>query len=168
MKAENIVDAIIEIPMGSKNKYEVDKKLDKIRLDRVIYSSMTYPAEYGYIEETLSLDGDPLDILVLVTDKTFPGCIIEARIVGYLDVLDNGHEDQKLIAVANVDPRFNHIDNIDDISEHTILEIKNFFETYKMLQGIDVIVRNIHNKAEALEELERSRNRYIETKKATQ
>lgn len=101
----NIVDAIIEIPMGTKNKYEIDTKTGKIRLNRVQYSSMTYPAEYGFIDNTKALDNDPLDILVLTSEPTFPGCIIESKIIGYLDTIDNGSKDPKIIAVNNVDPR---------------------------------------------------------------
>lgn len=156
----NIVEAIIEIPVGSKNKYEIDKKSGRIKIDRVNYSSMTYPAEYGYIENTLALDGDPLDILVLTTEASFPGCIMDARIIGYLDAIDSGFNDQKIIAVINVDPRFNHINNIYDIPEHTKLEIKNFFETYKDLQNIKVIVNDFHDKEEALLVLEECKNRY--------
>ncbi|MCK5762002.1 MAG: inorganic diphosphatase, partial [Candidatus Izimaplasma sp.] len=120
-----IYEAVIEIPMGTKNKYEIDKVKNRIKLDRVLYTPMTYPAEYGYIEETLALDGDPLDILVLATSKTFPGCIVDARIVGYLEMIDNGEPDSKVIAVMDHDPRFSHISELTDIQEHTLREIKH-------------------------------------------
>ena len=129
----DIVDATVEIPFRSRNKYEIDKKAGKIRLDRVLYSAMSYPTEYGTIENTLAPDGDPLDILILTTEPTYPGCIIPARIVGYLKMVDNGKEDFKLISVVDCDPRFNEIKDITDISEFTLKEIKNFFENYKIL-----------------------------------
>jgi inorganic pyrophosphatase len=160
---EKIVDAVIEIPIGTRNKYEIDKANGKIRLDRVLYTPMTYPAEYGYIENTLAEDGDPLDILVLATDRTFPGCIVSARIVGYLDMLDNGEHDQKIIAVVDSDPRFSHISEIKDIQQHTLREIKHFFETYKDLQQNKVVdVYDFHDKVDALQLLKECRNRYKE------
>jgi len=158
----NLTEAIIEIPMGSRNKYEICKERGIIKLDRVIYSSMNYPAEYGYIENTLALDGDPLDILVLTSEPTFPGCIVTARILGFLSVVDNGDEDFKVIAVNDVDPRFNHINTLDDVAPHSLAEIKNFFETYKTLQNIPVIVNDYHGKDESLALLESCKKRYKE------
>lgn len=160
----NIIEAIIEIPMGTKNKYEIDKKTGKIKLNRVQYSSMTYPAEYGFIDDTLANDGDPLDILVLTSEPTFPGCIVDARVIGYLQTIDNGFGDNKIIAVNNVDPRFENINEITDITEHARLEIKNFFETYKILQKIEVKTFDYHNKEEALEEIKRTKKAYQENK----
>lgn len=163
---EKIYEAIIEIPMGTKNKYEIDKVNDRIKLDRVLYSPMTYPAEYGYIEFTLAEDNDPLDILVLASSKTFPGCVVDARIVGYLDMLDNGEPDQKIIGVVNSDPRFSHINEIGDIQEHTIREIKHFFKTYKDLQQNKVVeVFDFHDKIDALELIQLCKQRYIDNKK---
>lgn len=159
---DNIIEAIIEIPMGSRNKYEICKQREIIKLDRVIYSSMNYPAEYGYIENTLALDGDPLDILVLTSESTFPGCIVTARIIGYLSVIDNGDEDYKIIAVNAVDPRFNHINQLSDVAPHSLAEIKNFFETYKTLQNIPVVVNDYHPKEEALSLLQSCKVRYQE------
>ncbi len=161
----NIVEAIIEIPMGTKNKYEIDKKTNKIKLDRVLYTTMSYPAEYGYIDKTLSLDGDPLDILILSTEKTFPGCVVDARIVGYLDVIDNGDKDQKVIAVVSKDPRFDHIQNISDIPESTLTIIKDFFQTYKTLQKIKVETKEYHDKTEAMKLLQNNRDLYIKNMK---
>lgn len=157
----DIVDATVEIPFRSRNKYEIDKKAGKIRLDRVLYSAMGYPTEYGTIENTLAPDGDPLDILILTTEPTYPGCIIPARIFGYLKMIDNGKEDFKLISVVDCDPRFNEIKDITDISEFTLKEIKNFFENYKKLQNIEVNVGNYHNKEEALILLEKCRQNYL-------
>jgi len=153
---KKIIEAVIEIPMGTQNKYEVDKKKHRIKLNRVLYSKMTYPAEYGFIEETLADDGDPLDILVLATTQTFPGCIVDARIVGYLDMLDNGERDEKIIAVVHADPRFSHIHDIKDIQDLQLREIKLFFRTYKELQeDHDVIVLDYHNQEEAIALIER-------------
>ena len=158
---KDIVDATVEIPFRSRNKYEIDKITGKFRLDRVLYSAMGYPTEYGTIENTLAPDGDPLDILILTTEPTYPGCIIPSRIVGYLKMIDNGKEDFKLISVVDCDPRFNEIKDITDISEFTLKEIKNFFENYKKLQNIEVKVGNYHNKEEALILLEKCRQNYL-------
>mgnify|MGYP000447372187 CR=1 FL=1 len=155
------VEAIIEIPMGTKNKYEIDKVKDRIKLDRVLYSEMTYPAEYGYIEQTLAEDNDPLDILVLASTKTFPGCIVDARVIGYLDMVDNDEKDQKIIAVMDKDPRFEDIHSLDDVNRHTMREIRHFFQTYKDLQqNKKVEVYDFHSKEDALELIEESLNRY--------
>ena len=108
----NKVEAVIEIPLNSRNKFEIDEKTKKIKLDRVLYSAMSYPAEYGFIDDTLSDDGDPLDILVITNSPTFPGCIVPARILGYLKVIDNGYDDYKLISVVDVDPRFSEIESL--------------------------------------------------------
>ena len=132
----NIVDAIIEIPLNTKNKFEIDETTGKIRLDRVLYSAMNYPVEYGYIENTLALDGDPLDILLVSSAPTFPGCIVEARVIGYLEVIDNGHEDYKIISVVNVDPRYNEINTLNDMPKFILEEIKDFFSpTFIMIVG---------------------------------
>lgn len=144
-----IVEAIIEIPLKTKNKFEVDKETNRIKLDRVLYSAMSYPAEYGYIENTLANDGDPLDILVISSEPTFPGCIVPARVIGYLAVIDRGFEDYKLISVVDVDPRYHEINDLKDLSQFTLDEIKNFFQNYKTLQNIEVKVFDYHGKEEA-------------------
>lgn len=159
-----IVEATIEIPMGTQNKYEVDPVTRKIKLDRVLFSSVSYPSEYGFIENTLSGDGDPLDILVLTTYPTFPGCIIKGRILGYLELIDNGDTDEKVITVNATDPRYDHIKTIDDLPEHTIDEIKEFFKTYKHLQGINVEVGNIYGLEETKKLIEECKKRFIENK----
>ena len=158
----NVINAIVEITSGSKNKYEIDKKSGRIKLDRVINSSNVYPAEYGTIEETLSPDGDPLDILILSNEKTYPGCIIPARVLGYLDMVDNGLLYYKLIAVVDVDPKFKEINDLDDLDEITLKEIKNFFENYKSLDDIEVSVGSFHKKDEALKIIEECKKRYNE------
>ena len=110
-----IVEARIEIPMGSQNKYEVDPKTGKIKLDRVLYSASFYPVEYGFVENTLSLDGDPLDILVFTSSPTFPGCYMDCRIIGGMDMIDSGKEDTKVIAVNVGDPRFDQVTRLGDL-----------------------------------------------------
>ncbi len=161
----NKIDATIEITLKTKNKFEIDKKTNKIRLDRVLYSAMNYPAEYGYIENTLSKDGDPLDILVITSEPTFPGCIVPTRIIGYLELIDNGFQDYKLISVVDVDPRYDEINELNDLSAFTLAEIRDFFKNYKKLQGIEVIVKEYHNKKRALELIEESKERYKQSKK---
>ncbi|WP_040402138.1 inorganic diphosphatase [Alkalibacillus haloalkaliphilus] len=136
MVAKNkITDVFVEIPTGSQNKYEFDKEKGVFKLDRVLFSAQFYPAEYGYIDETLALDNDPLDALVLTTNPTFPGCVIESKVLGFLNMIDDGEEDQKLIAVPVEDPRFKDINSLDDLPQHKLDEISHFFQTYKDLQG---------------------------------
>lgn len=155
-----VVNALIEIPMGTKNKYEIDKKTGRIKLDRVLYSSVSYPAEYGFIENTLADDGDALDILILSSESTFPGCIVEARILGYLDIVDKGFGDQKVIAVTDKDPRYDHYQSLDDVHDHTKEEIKEFFRTYKHLQGIEVEIKEFHNLEDTIKLIEECENNY--------
>ena len=157
---ENIVDALIEIPLGSKNKYELDKSSGRIRLDRVLYAAMIYPAEYGIIENTLAPDGDPLDILVICSDPTFPGCIVPARVLGYLEMVDGGKLDYKLIAVVDCDPRYDSIRELEDLSPFVLKEIANFFANYKVLQGIKVEVGQFHGKTDAARVIAECREAY--------
>ena len=159
-----IENEIIEIPLKTKNKFEIDKETGKIKLDRVLYSAMNYPAEYGYLDETLSPDGDPLDILVISSEATFPGCIVPARIIGYLHVIDNGYEDYKLISVVNCDPRYDDINNLEDLSSFTLEEIKDFFLNYKTLQNIKVEVKDYYKKEEAIKLIEECKKAYQEKK----
>ena len=148
---EHVVDALIEIPLGSKNKYEKDKITHRIRLDRVLYAAMIYPAEYGVLEDTLAPDGDELDILVICSDPTFPGCTVPARVLGYLDMVDNGKLDYKLISVMDCDPRYASVHELSDLNPFVLEEIANFFANYKVLQGIKVEVGTYHGKAEAMQ-----------------
>ncbi len=148
---QNVVDALIEIPLGSKNKYEIDEASGKIRLDRVLYASMIYPAEYGIVEHTLAPDGDPLDILVISSEPTFAGCTVPARVLGYLDLTDNGKTDYKLISVVDCDPRYDDIHSLSDLSSFVLKEIANFFANYKVLQNVCVEVGDYHGQDEALE-----------------
>ena len=156
----NIVHALIEIPLGSKNKYELDKRTGRIMLDRVLYSAMIYPAEYGIVENTLAPDGDPLDILVICSDPTFPGCTVPARVLGYLDMVDNGKLDYKLIAVVDCDPRYDNKQELEDINPFILKEISNFFANYKVLQGIKVEVGQYHGKDEAMDIIRQCREAY--------
>lgn len=147
---ENIlVDALIEIPLGSMNKYEVDKVTGQIRLDRVLYAAMRYPTEYGIIENTLAPDGDPLDILVIGTEPTFPGCIVPARVLGYLTMTDGGKPDYKLISVVDCDPRYADVHELEDLPGFKLKEISNFFDNYKVLQGVDVTTGEYRGRADA-------------------
>ena len=146
-----VVDALIEIPLGSKNKYEKDKITHRIRLDRVLYAAMIYPAEYGVLEDTLAPDGDELDILVISSDPTFPGCTVPARVLGYLDMVDNGKLDYKLISVVDCDPRYGSIRELEDLDPFLLKEIANFFANYKVLQGIKVEVGSYHGREEAVQ-----------------
>ena len=158
--SKHVVDALIEIPLGSKNKYEKDKETGRIRLDRVLYASMIYPAEYGVIEQTLAPDGDELDILVICSDPTFPGCTVPARVLGYLDMMDNGKLDYKLISVVDCDPRYDEIHSLEDLSPFILKEIANFFSNYTMLQGIAVEVGSYHGRRDAVRIIEECKNAY--------
>lgn len=157
-----IVDALIEIPQGSQNKYEYDSEKGHFILDRVLYGSMRYPAEYGYLDETLALDGDPLDVLVLVTNPTFPGCVINTRIVGVMLMIDNGEQDEKLIGVPTKDPRWDHVNSLDDIAPHTLKEIENFFLRYKDLENKKVEVTGFKDAEFAKQLYEECKKRYAE------
>lgn len=130
------LNIFIENPKGTSNKYELDKESGKIMLDRALYSSVFWPFEYGFIENTLSEDGDPLDAVVLVNEPTFPGCVIPSKIIGMLNMEDESGIDYKVIAVPDdkIDPRFKHINSIDDLTEHQRKEIQEFFEVYKRLE----------------------------------
>jgi len=149
-----VVDALIEIPLGSRNKYELDKATGRIRLDRVLYAAMIYPAEYGILENTLAPDGDALDILVICSDPTFPGCTVPARVLGYLDMVDGGKLDYKLISVVDCDPRYDSIRELKDLSPFVLKEIANFFTNYKVLQGVKVEVGAYHGREEARQVIE--------------
>lgn len=133
-----IVDAIIEIPKGSSNKYEYDHEKNVIRLDRCLFSPMYYPADYGFVPDTLSEDGDPIDILVIMRNPTFPGCMIEARIIGMFKMADDKGLDEKLIAVPIHDPRYDEFLSLEDLSSHTEKEFEHFFKEYKKLEGKEV------------------------------
>jgi inorganic pyrophosphatase len=157
------VDAFIEIPRGSRNKYEFDKKLGMFRLDRVLYSSVHYPSDYGYIPDTLGEDGDPLDILVIVQEPTFPGCLIPARPIGGLDMYDEAGSDFKVVAVPAVDPRYSHIHDMDGVGEHWAREIETFFASYKHLEGKISEVRGWHDVDHVVKVIAECRERFDRT-----
>lgn len=157
---DNIVNALIEIPLGSRNKYELNKETGRIHLDRVLYAAMIYPAEYGIIENTLAPDGDPLDILVICSDPTFPGCVVPARVLGYLTMVDNGKLDYKLISVIDCDPRYDDTHELSDLPDFVLKEIANFFANYKVLQDIPVEVGEYHGKDEAIQVIQECREAY--------
>lgn len=129
-----LVNILVEIPAGSKNKYEFDKDLQAFALDRVLYSSVQYPFDYGFVPNTLADDGDPLDGLVMIDQPTFPGCVIAARPIGMLEMIDSGERDEKLLCVPDKDPRYAHFKTLDDVPAHRLAEVAEFFKTYKNLE----------------------------------
>lgn len=139
-QAPQIVKAIIEIPKGSKSKYEIDKKSGLLFLDRVLSSSVQYPANYGFIPKTYCGDKDPLDILVLCQESAVPLCILRAKPIGVMKMQDQGDEDDKIIAVHADDPEFSHYNSIDELPPHRLKEIRNFFEEYKKLENKTVVI----------------------------
>jgi inorganic pyrophosphatase len=149
-KAPAIVNALIEIPQGSRSKYEIDKITGLLKLDRVIYSSFQYPINYGFIPQSLGEDSDPLDILVLCSQSIVPLCLVEATVIGNMQMIDTGSKDDKIIAVATKDPSVNHITSIEELPRHFMLELKNFFEQYKVLENKKVVIDNFQDKATAL------------------
>ena len=162
---DNVVHALIEIPLGSKNKYELDKKTGRILLDRVLYAAMIYPAEYGILENTLAPDGDPLDILVICSEPTFPGCVVPARVLGYLSMVDDGKVDYKLIAVVDCDPRYDGVQELTDLAPFVLKEISNFFANYKVLQGVAVEVGEYYPREDAVRIIRQCRQAYLENEK---
>lgn len=134
-QAPHLVNALIEIPQGSRAKYEVDKLTGLLKLDRVIYSSFHYPVNYGFIPQTLGQDNDPLDILVLCSQPIQSLCLVEARVIGNMQMIDTGQADDKIIAVAAKDPSVNHISTMEGLPHHFLLELRNFFEQYKVLEN---------------------------------
>ena len=138
---EDTVEVVIEIPKGSRNKYEYDKQRNVIRLDRMLFSAVHYPSDYGFIPNTLARDGDALDALVLVWESTFPGCVIEARPVGVFRMMDEKGPDEKILCIPIRDPMWNHISELQDVPPHLLKEIEHFFKIYKELEekktGID-------------------------------
>ena len=151
-----VVNGIIEIPKNTRAKYELDKDSGMLKLDRVLYAAMYYPANYGFIPKTFCDDGDPLDILILSQIEIVPMCIVEAKVIGVMRMLDGGEMDDKIIAVAANDMSVNHINNIEELPPHSLKELKNFFEDYKKLENKEVVVEDFQNKATALKIIEQS------------
>ena len=135
---ESVANMIVEIPKGRRTKFEVDKVTGLIKMDRYLYSSAVYPGDYGFIPQTLADDGDPLDILVMVNEPTFSGCLIEARVVGIFKMRDKGHDDFKVLGVPNRDPLFGEMQTLADVPAHFLREVEYFFSTYKHLVGVTV------------------------------
>ena len=161
---ENI-NVIVEIPKGSMNKYEYDKKHNMMKLDRVLFSPFHYPGDYGIVPQTLSEDGDPLDALVLVTNPTYPGILIEAKPIGLLRMKDDGKLDDKIICVSINDPRYFHTADITNMEDHYRSEIAHFFQVYKDLEGKKVEILGWSSANEAKSEIIESIERYKEMKK---
>lgn len=147
----NYVDAVIEIPSQSRAKYELDKDSGLLRLDRVLYSAMFYPANYGFIPQTYCDDGDPLDILVLSQVIMHPRSLVSARVIGVMRMMDGGEMDDKIIAVAENDMSVAHIHEVEELPDHFFLELRNFFEEYKKLENKTVIVQDFQSRTLAVE-----------------
>lgn len=154
-------DVTIEVPKGQRNKYEVDHETGRLRLDRYLYTPMGYPTDYGFIEDTLGEDGDPLDALVLLPESVFPGVIVEARPVAMFKMVDEAGGDDKVICVPAGDPRWDHINDLADVPPFELEAIKHFFVHYKDLEpGKHVEAADFVGRAEAEAEIERSRQRF--------
>ncbi|MFY8091299.1 MAG: inorganic diphosphatase [Chitinophagaceae bacterium] len=161
-QAPRLVNAIIEIPQGSRCKYEIDKASGLLKLDRVIYSSFYYPINYGFIPKSYGGDKDPLDILVITSVPVQPLTLIEAKVIGVMQMVDSGEADDKIISVAANDPSVNHINNIEELPNHFFEEIRNFFEEYKKLEKKNVIVEEFGDKAKALKIVQEAIDYYQE------
>jgi inorganic pyrophosphatase len=155
---------IVEIPKNSGNKYEYDCELGVFRLDRALYSPMHYPGDYGFIPGTLADDGDPLDVLALVEEPSFPGCLIEVRPVGILNMVDNAEADQKIIAVPNRNPRYDEVHTMDQIFPHVRREIEHFFTIYKELEKKKTQMQGWGRPMEARDVVVKSRRSYLESR----
>ena len=155
-----LVPAIIEAPKGSKTKYELDKATGMIRVDRILYSSVQYPANYGFIPRTYCEDHDPLDVLVLGQEPVAPLSIMRAKPIGLMKMLDHGEADDKIIAVNADDPEYAHYKSIDELPPHRMTEVKRFFEDYKVLEEKNVVVEDFFSKMETLKAILTSMNQY--------
>ncbi len=159
-KIPSVVNAVVEIPKGRRSKFELDKETGLLKLDRYLYSSSHYPGDYGFIPQTLAEDNDPLDILVMVNEPTFSGCLIEARVIGLFRMRDRGSNDFKVLAVPNTDPLFGEYQDIGDVPAHFLREVDHFFGTYKQLEGAEVETLGWMPAAEAIEEVNACIQRY--------
>ncbi len=160
-----IVRMIVEIPKNSANKYEYDAELNAFRLDRALYSPMYYPGDYGFIPGTKALDGDPLDLLVLVDEPSFPGCVLEVRPVGILEMVDQDEPDQKILAVPDRNPRYDQIKAMNDVPPHVRREIEYFFTIYKELEGKKTKIKGWRGTKEAHRIILESRRRYLQERR---
>lgn len=159
-KSPEIVTAVIEVPKGSKNKYELDKETGLIKVDRVLFSSVHYPANYGFIPQTYCLDGDPLDILVMGQEPSVPLSLMEARPIGVMKMIDQGEPDDKIIAVHHNDPEYSSYKSIYDLPKHRLLEIERFFQDYKVLENKVVAIEKFFDAKEAREIIEEALELY--------
>lgn len=155
-----VVYAVIEIPKGSRNKYEYDKDKEAFALDRVLYSPIHYPAEYGIIPKTLWDDGDPMDILVVMEQPTFPGCVIETRVIGVMKMIDGGESDDKILGVPVNDPKFKDVHDVSDMPKPFLDEISHFFTEYKRLEKKTTEVLGWENAEKAFKAVEHSMGLY--------
>jgi len=153
-KAPQTVNGLIEIPQGSRAKYEIDKKTGLLKLDRVIYSSFHYPVNYGFIPQTLGHDNDPLDILVICSESIQSLCLVEATVIGNMQMIDNGEKDDKIIAVASKDPGVNHYQDVSELPKHFIAVLRNYFENYKVLENKVVEIDEFQHKDAAYKIIE--------------
>ena len=160
--APDVFNTIIEIPRGSTNKYEWDAESGYFKLDRVLFSPLFYPFDYGFIPQTHYLDGDPMDVLVMVYHPTFPGCIVEARAIGVLEMRDEKGPDEKLLCVATKDPRYGYRRHYEEISPHTLKEVMHFFQVYKDLEEKSVDVVGWHGPELAIELIQKYRTDQVE------
>src|SRR6202011_2656852 len=160
----SVVNAIIEIPKGRRSKFEIDKKTGLIRLDRYLYSSSHYPGDYGFIPQTLAEDGDALDVLVMVNEPTFSGCLIEARVIGLFRMKDRGVNDFKILGVPNTDPLFAEYQNLRDAPSHFLREVEHFFATYKQLEGVTIETMGWATAQDAIAEVTASADRFLSHK----
>lgn len=156
----DVVEVFVEIPKGSRNKYEWDHRTRRFKLDRMLFSAVQYPGDYGFVPYTWAEDGDPLDALVMLGEPTFPGCTIASRVVGVFGMTDEKGPDAKLITVPDTDPRWSHVQELEDIPRHMLDEIGHFFSIYKDLEGKSVQVEGYGSRGQALAELEADRRRY--------
>lgn len=154
------VNGLIEIPRGSRAKYEVDKDSGLIKLDRVIYASMYYPLNYGFIPRTLGEDGDPLDIVVLTQVSVVPLCLIPSKVIGVMQMIDRGEADEKIIAVAEQDPSVSHINHVKDLPPYLLAELRHFFENYKTLENKKVVINEFLSREQAFTVIESSMQHY--------
>lgn len=160
--APEIINVIVEINKGSKNKYEIDKETGLIALDRVAHTAQDFPFDYGFVPQTLWDDGDPLDVILLTTYPLVPGILVKARPVAIMHMLDGGEGDDKIIAVPKDDPRWTSVENLADINKHTLKEIEHFYSTYKKLQNKEVVVSGFDGVGIAREAIAHSRTLYQE------
>jgi inorganic pyrophosphatase len=161
-----VIEVFVEIPKGSRNKYEWDAASGRFRLDRMLFSAVHYPGDYGFVTDAWGEDGDPLDALVILSEATFPGCAIDARVVGVFYMTDDMGRDTKIITVPSSDPRWSHVRELEHVPRHLLDEVEHFFSIYKDLEGKKVSVEGFGPREEALDELARDYERYrqLETK----